>query len=625
MTGMARRSKQKKQPGNDKKEENLWEGAALFNNHSIFRWVYFSAQIRDSSVLGKKACAVVDRKNGMMLNRDIFLEPQQWFYVRAHGYLHMAFHHFDKNKMPGYNILTADGKTERKVRCDIRLWNIACDIYIAKFLSDTKIGKPISELSFASFPPSVLKDEEAIYHYLTETGFDRNNNLYGTGSPNGMDMIGLDHPIDYENKTCGYRDHAKEFSRAIAEGVAYEVEDASGRERDRVRRNTPVMRAAGWFLNHYPLLGALASSFQIIEDYKTCQRLEVQIAAVNPEKGEIYANPAAGLDEDEWRFVLAHEYLHAGLEHGERCLGRDPFLWNIAVDYVVNGWLEEMKIGKMPKDVLYDSSLKDESAESIYDKIITDIRRYTGLKTFRGYGKGDIFRKSPGTFGNQKKGMDLDRFYREALASGLAYHEKRGRGFLPAGLTEEIRALLTPPVPWNVQLAEWFDIHFSPLEKKRSYARPSRRQSTTPDIPRPRNVSAERTGYTFGVIVDTSGSMNTHDIGIALGAIISYSVAKEVEMVRLIYCDAKPYDAGYVSPEELAGRVEVKGRGGTVLQPAVDLLESSGDFPKHAPVLIITDGWIEKTLRITREHAFLLPRGEHLPFVTGAPVFYYSE
>ena len=96
-------------------------------------------------------------------------------------------------------------------------------------------------------------------------------------------------------------------------------------------------------------------------------------------------------------------------------------------------------------------------------------------------------------------------------------------------------------------------------------------------------------------------------------------------MVRLIYCDAKPYDAGYVSPEELAGGVEVKGRGGTVLQPAVDLLESSRDFPKHAPVLIITDGWIEKTLRITREHAFLLPRGEHLPFVTEAPVFYYSE
>ena len=63
---------------------------------------------------------------------------------------------------------------------------------------------------------------------------------------------------------------------------------------------------------------------------------------------------------------------------------------------------------------------------------------------------------------------------------GLAYHEEQGRGYLPAGLVEDIRALAHPPIPWDVELARWFDEYFTPLEKIRSYALPSRRQSSTP-------------------------------------------------------------------------------------------------------------------------------------------------
>ena len=55
----------------------------------------------------------------------------------------------------------------------------------------------------------------------------------------------------------------------------------------------------------------------------------------------------------------------------------------------------------------------------------------------------------------------------------------------------------------------------------------------------------------------------------ALGSIASYAVSKDVPFVRVIFCDADAYDAGYLSPEDIAGRVEVKGRGGTILQPAV--------------------------------------------------------
>ena len=40
------------------------------------------------------------------------------------------------------------------------------------------------------------------------------------------------------------------------------------------------------------------------------------------------------------------------------------------------------------------------------------------------------------------EGIRLDDFYRRAFAQGFEYHTRTNRGFLPAGLIEEIRALV---------------------------------------------------------------------------------------------------------------------------------------------------------------------------------------
>lgn len=132
----------------------------------------------------------------------------------------------------------------------------------------------------------------------------------------------------------------------------------------------------------------------------------------------------------------------------------------------------------------------------------------------------------------------------------MEYHISSGRGLIPAGLIEEIRALAMPPIPWDVALAKWFDVYFAPLEKHRSYARPSRRQASSPDIPRPRYCMMDIPvdSRTFGVVIDTSGSMDAKTIEKALGSIASYSVAHDVPFARVIFCDADAYDAGFISP-----------------------------------------------------------------------------
>ncbi|HEY4384460.1 MAG TPA: hypothetical protein VGN34_08315, partial [Ktedonobacteraceae bacterium] len=63
-----------------------------------------------------------------------------------------------------------------------------------------------------------------------------------------------------------------------------------------------------------------------------------------------------------------------------------------------------------------------------------------------------------------------------------------------------------------------------------------------------------------------------------------------------------------------------KGRGGTILQPGIDVLERAKDFPKDGPLLIITDGMCD-VLHTRRSHAFLMPDNRSLPFNPQGPIF----
>ncbi len=607
-------------------EENLIQGIALQRSNPLFSQLGGCMYTRSTATLGKKTAAVVTSQGGIYLNRDYRLNPMQWLNVIAHCQLHLAFGHFDAEKMPGYEILKEDGTVEKKVACNLYLWNMACDMYITKFLNDIKCG-----ISISSNPEDIcrgsLMDEQKIYEYLVENHLESSELYFGTADAHLLDMQGLEHPKVYESGRGNY--HARQFAFALSHAVTDAVNTAGGYAEEQENKVTKSQKTAGWFVNHYPLLGGMASAFQIVEDYRFCIQNEIQVAAVNVTCGEIYVNPAAGLSEEELKFVLAHEFLHVGLQHHARCQGRNQYLWNVACDYIINSWLVDMRIGQMPEGVLYDEDLKNKSAEEIYDLMLEKIQSFRKMNTLRGYGKGDMVTDITGSANRSRSklsGVELDEFCRNALQQGLEYQQANQRGYIPAGLIEEIRALSMPAIPWDVKLGRWFDENFPTLEKKRSYARPSRRQGATPDIARPRYVIDEvvKEGRTFGVVIDTSGSVSTRQLGMALGSIASYAVAKEVPFVRVVFCDAEAYDAGYMSPEMIADRVEVKGRGGTKLHPGINCLEQAKDFPKDGPILIITDGMIEDQLYVRHRHAYLLPKGKRLPFKAGGEIFYFE-
>ena len=604
----------------------LHKGIEIVEGNDVFRhFVLYNLRIVGKNELGRKTPACSKADGTVLVNKSVSLPPKHWAYAIAHCILHNCFGHYDLDKVPGYIEEDASGNKLKKARFNKKLWNVACDIYVDRFLHDIKLGEALNQSPVGTIPFSIMEDENKIYEYLLREHWDEDNHIYGVGAMDSMDMVGLDAPIEYGINRWGEQEK-NEFAADFAYYLAKSVSGAINYVADHENDDSFGKQIAGWFINAFPLLGAIAASFKIVDDIEECRKYDISIAAVDAYEGIIYINTSKNFSENEWRFIMAHEFLHAALLHHIRSAGRDPYLWNIATDYVINGWLFEMQIGVMPEGVLYDPALKNKSAEEIYDEIIRDMRKYQKLNTFRGNGRGDIMgRGKPGGFGKAGGGVSLDEFYRNALSQGLEYETaRRGRGFIPAGLVEEIRALAVPPIPWDVKLSEWFNAHIRPLEKHRSYAHPSRRQSCTPDIPRARYVVTESAdaSRTFGVIIDTSGSMAPSDIGKALGAVASYSAARDVPAARVIFCDANAYDAGYMTPDEIAGRVKVVGRGGTKLQPAVDLLQDAKDFPKDGPVLIITDGWIEEHLDVKREHAFILPAGCRLPFKPRGEVFY---
>ncbi|MBO3744614.1 hypothetical protein J5X84_00945 [Streptosporangiaceae bacterium NEAU-GS5] len=595
-----------------KKVEDAWEAV---NRHPLFAPLGVYLTVADDDDLPGDFWAYIQPDGGVHHHPKRHAESPEWAWVFAHLLLHAGFGHLDPRTAPPAELgpLMRDRWRLHVQRTPGYAYQAACCAVVDRFLVGVKIGRPPR-------PLPQLPEEIATLDELALAARWRASSV-----PTAFHVSKLSDFLVGGEKAADDANFQAQLATGISSAALTAIEVAGGaRPGLSDGMPTPWKVALGWFVSSYPLLGALAAGMTLVADTDLARAWEISIAAVSAQAAEIYVNPLAGLTEEEWRFVLAHEMLHAALRHGDRVGWRNPFLFNIATDYVVNGWLVEMGVGVMPEGLLYDASLKGMSAEAIYDLIVRD-RRMCRQGTPRGR-DGQGGRDGRDVLDHPltpiRDYVDLDDYYRNCLLAGLAYHEG-DRGFVPAGLIEAVRALEQPPLSWDAELARWFEEHVPTVERRRSYARASRRQSATPDIPRPGWVRPEELvrQVTFGVVLDTSGSMDTRLLGKALGAIASYAMARDVPRARVIFCDAAPYDAGYLPVEEIAGRVRVRGRGGTVLQPGISMLERAADFPSDGPILVITDGACD-VLRIRREHAFLVPAGAILPFRPRGPVFH---
>ena len=176
---------------------------------------------------------------------------------------------------------------------------MACDIFIARFLSDIKFGNTdidVNQLNTYGTSTSELK----IYEQLAERHIDPKTNKFGTAGE-FPDMIGTDRPLTYSFGQNGY---ITDFAYALADSVRSVIDQAGNQSADHSKRKSVMEKAAEWFINHYPLLGGVATGFRIIETIGRSDLNDIEIAAIDVVKGEIYVNPAAGLTLEAYPRVL---------------------------------------------------------------------------------------------------------------------------------------------------------------------------------------------------------------------------------------------------------------------------------------------------------------------------------
>ncbi len=548
---------------------------------------------------------VVDGVHVQLNAQRRFKEPE-WLWLIAHARLHIALGHpWDTRR-----------STEQPLP-----FAVARCLIVNDLLFQLGIGAPPAvDGCTPTREPLPERDVDRLVQHLQSHGIP-DRWLDGGGVHSGPDVIGEPEAPDPKRpyrKVATRASAAADFAAAIREALTDSIDRAGGvidtDDQGQVVRG-PAMLAARWIRSHLPVIGALLDRFRVVVDVETCRRMDIPVGAVSDDAQEIYLNPANLSGEDQYRFVLAHELLHAGLRHGDRSGGRDPRWWNAACDFVINGWLIEMGVGAPPAlGGLYDPALKGMSADQVYDVIHEKLSE----DDIAGFADGgDIKRRTSEPGGDW---ADLDTWCRNAMLAGLEL-QQAGRGTMPVGMVEAVRALAQPAIAWDVELAKWFEREIALQPPRRTYARPSRRQMATPDIPRPSwQPDDEERAATFGAVIDSSGSMDRVLLGKALGAVAGYALAREVRRVRVVFCDAAAYDAGWIEPERLLERVEVRGRGGTILQPGIDLLERARDFPPDGPILIVTDGACDR-FTCRRTHAILTPAGARLPFSPRGEVF----
>jgi predicted metal-dependent peptidase len=194
------------------------------------------------------------------------------------------------------------------------------------------------------------------------------------------------------------------------------------------------------------------------------------------------------LDKAELLFLIAHEVLHCVYDTLGRRGGRDPKLYNMASDYIINYTLVEEKCGTMPKSGLYDKRYTDEMAseevyallqkDSVTIRMPLDEHLELGADGDDQDGDGDGDGQYVDVTVTGKNGPpklsedDIQRIRSEIKAAVIQSAQQVGAGKVPAGVRRMIDELLTPKMDWRSLL----DAHIrSSIKDDYTFSRISRR------------------------------------------------------------------------------------------------------------------------------------------------------
>lgn len=290
----------------------------------------------------------------------------------------------------------------------------------------------------------------------------------------------------------------------------------------------------------------------------------------------LYYNPdfVEKLSSTELRSVLKHEALHILLHHLTRAkhFAYNPRGYNIAADCAINCHIEGL-----PDGCLYPSQFgldSNQSSEYYYEKLKKEAEEHGGDFDKVIEDKGD-------TVDDHSMWDDFDddiieEKVRNIAEKAIKEQEKKGWGNISGNLAGQIIAANKPVVNWKKE-ARWFINKLVMMGRRSTRMRPNRRYGMV--------QPGSKRNYTSRLLVafDTSGSVSDTQL--------EYFATELNGMIDHVQVDFVQFDTKiHGKPESYskrAGKIAIKGRGGTCFAPVIHL----ADEEKYDGLVIFTDGY----------------------------------
>ena len=308
------------------------------------------------------------------------------------------------------------------------------------------------------------------------------------------------------------------------------------------------------------------------------------------------------LSNKEIEFVIAHEILHCVFDHLGRREGRDPMIYNIAADYIVNNLLVRDRIGQIPKlvDCFQDFKYENWSSEDVYDDIFNKydeeelkqlgelLDEHIDWEKGAGEGQSD----KPGKEGNEPgKGRpsyskdELKKIRDEIKESMINAAQSAGAGNTPAGVQRMIKEMTEPKMNWHQILRQQIQ---STIKSDFSFSRPSRKGQMSGAVLPGMNFSNT---IDICISIDMSGSIGNAQAKDFLGEVKGIMDEFPDYNIKIWCFDTKVYNEQDFTADngENLEDYEVMGGGGTDFDANWNYMKEHDINPKK--FIMFTDGY----------------------------------
>lgn len=298
---------------------------------------------------------------------------------------------------------------------------------------------------------------------------------------------------------------------------------------------------------------------------------EVPTAATNGV--ELIVNPSfwSNLSDAQKVGVFAHEVLHVAYMHSFRRKTRDPILWNIAGDYVINLVLQDENY-QLPEGCLYDTQYRNMSTEEVYEQLLKN---------------NPPIHSDP--LGNDVLNSPTDKNTQQQVASKISNAKlataSSGKGIGSKGdeISRGIDSILRPQLPWHSILLQYCtDLK----NQEYSWSRPNRRYQ---DVYLP---SLQNTEYGMGginVFIDVSGSIDDKTLAVFLAELKNIWESCNPDWVDIMAFSTRLNPATRIE-EGWNAKFDTKSTGGTSGGPVLNYINSCKE---ECVNIIFTDGYID--------------------------------